>query len=587
MVLDKRLAGVLLHPTSLPGRYGIGDLGSECIRFLDWLKEAGIGYWQTLPLGPTSFGDSPYQCFSAFAGNPMLVSPEVLAADGLATQGDIIPPPIRQDRVDYGPVIEWKTQLLRRVYDRFRYLKPAQTVQKFDAFRQREDIKVWLSDYAIFRVIKDLHNGVAWDRWEQKYRKPTAASLQEFRKSHLEDVEFHEFAQFLFFDQWDRIRAMAHKRGIKIIGDAPIYVAYDSADTWAHQELFQLDAKGLPTAVAGVPPDYFAETGQLWGNPLYDWDKSAEDGYDWWVQRLRSVLAMVDVVRLDHFRGFMGYWAVPFGQPTAVNGRWLRGPGAHFFAAIKDKFPDLPIIAEDLGDITPDVTEVRDQFNLPGMRILQFAWGTVQFDPVIPAPGQEFQPHHHVKNCVVYTGTHDNDTTVGWYRNSSTPEERHHMRVYLSTDGSLPHWDLIRACLGSTANTAIIPMQDFLGLDSEARMNFPGKAEGNWGWRLAPGQLTPQLADHIRRFTLLYQRCSNPPEIAIAKEDPKKLNYLDDPAAPKAPKAKAPAAPKAAPAAPKAAPTKAPAKPAAKAAPAKAATPAKPATKAKAPAKKS
>lgn len=525
MVLDQRLAGVLLHPTSLPGRFGIGDLGPECVRFLDWMAEAGLGYWQVLPLGPTSFGDSPYQCFSAFAGNPLLVSPEVLMRDGYITEADLAAPPLREDRVDYGAVIEWKDGFLRRVFEKFQAFKKTDVeVKAYQRFQKRKDVKVWLEEYATFRVLKDLHGGVSWDNWPAKYRKSDAAAMEKLKKDRAEDLEFHKFCQFLFYQQWDRIRAMAHDRNIQIVGDAPIYVAYDSADTWGNQDLFQLDKKGLPTAVAGVPPDYFSETGQLWGNPLYDWKKLKATKYDWWAQRLQSIFATVDIVRLDHFRGFMGYWSVPFGEKTAMNGKWIAAPGADFFTAMKKKFKELPIIAEDLGEITPDVFEVRDQFDLPGMRVLQFAFGIAAMEPLIPSNGNDFLPHNHDKNCVVYTGTHDNDTTVGWYLNSSAPEERHMMRVYLSTDGSSPHWDLINAAFKSTAQAAIAPMQDFLGLGSESRMNFPGRAEGNWTWRLDPDQLSWDLSQRIRALTLLTQRCSNPPE-AAQPPAPKEIPY--------------------------------------------------------------
>lgn len=526
MSLDLRLAGVLLHPTSLPGRFGIGDLGPECLRFLDWMRDAGLGWWQVLPLGPTSFGDSPYQCFSAFAGNPLLVSPDVLLRDELLGADDIVPPStFSAERVEYGPVIEWKTQLLRRAYDRFRADKKSPHVKEFAAFQKRPAVKTWLEDYALFRVCKDLHDGRSWDQWDAKLRKRDKTALAKIRKEHAHNIEFHMFAQFLFFLQWDRIRKAAHERNIRVIGDAPIYVAFDSADTWANQEIFQLDKNGHPTAVAGVPPDYFSATGQLWGNPLYNWKKLKEDKYAWWIARMEAIYAVVDFVRLDHFRGFMGYWSVPFGEKTAEKGKWIKGPGADFFNALKKHFKGLPIIAEDLGEITPDVIEVRDRFGLPGMKILQFAWGVAALDPIVPDPASFFTPHNHTPNCVVYTGTHDNDTTLGWWRESSRPAERHHMQIYLATDGGMAHWDLVRAAFMSVANTAIVPMQDFLGLGSEARMNFPGKSGGNWSWRMKPEQLSWDLARHIQSLTLLYQRCNNPPTSALHKADAKKITY--------------------------------------------------------------
>jgi 4-alpha-glucanotransferase len=553
MTLDQRAAGVLLHPTSLPGRFGIGDLGPGCVRFLDWMRDAGLALWQVLPLGPTSYGDSPYQCFSAFAGNPLLVSPDRLAEAGLATPEDLQAAEHRGDRVDYGRVIETKTHLLRLVYNRFNKKPAAALAKQYEAFRANPINKTWLDDYALFRVCKDLHGGQSWDRWDAKLRRRDPKALEKIRKQEAEGLDFHRFAQFLFFHQWEAIRAEARQRGISIIGDAPIYVAYDSADTWANQEIFLLDREGLPTEVAGVPPDYFSATGQLWGNPLYNWPKLAETGYQWWLDRMAAIFATVDVVRLDHFRGFMGYWAVPFGEKTAVNGKWRRGPGADFFRALKKKFRNLPIIAEDLGEITPDVIAVRDEFKLPGMKILQFAWGAVCTDPLIPDPNSQFRPHNHVPNSVVYTGTHDNDTTLGWWQHGATPTERTMMQVYLATDGRTPHWDLTRAAFHSVANTAIVPMQDFLGLGSDCRMNLPGRAEGNWAWRLREDQLNPDLARHIRSMTLLGQRCSNPPDVALLKHDPEKENYLaEDDAERAAAAARAKPAAKPKPAAPKA-----------------------------------
>lgn len=525
MILDQRRAGILLHPTSLPGRFGIGDLGPECIRFLDWMREAGLGIWQVLPLGPTGYGDSPYQCFSAFAGNPLLVSPELLARQGLLTADEITPPALPVDRVDYGPTIEWKTNLLRKAWQRFSRNHPQQVATAFADFQARKEVKGWLEDYALFRVCKDLHEGRSWSEWAPALRKREKAALAKVRKEQADALEFHKFIQFLFFHQWEAVREAAKDRGILIVGDIPIYVAYDSADTWANQQFFQLQADGLPKAVAGVPPDYFSETGQLWGNPLYDWQAAKDDKYKWWIARLEAVLAMVDVVRVDHFRGFMGYWSVPFGEKTAVNGRWVEGPGEDFFNVIQKRFKDLPIIAEDLGEISNDVFAVRDKFNLPGMKVMQFAWGVASIEPLVPDPNNQFHLHHHTANCVVYTGTHDNDTTMGWWHKTSQESERHYMRVYLSTSGAQPHWDLIRCAFMSVANTAVVPMQDFLGLGGETRMNFPGRAEGNWSWRMVPEQLNLELARFIRSMTLVYQRCSNPPKEALPVPGGKKVVY--------------------------------------------------------------
>lgn len=527
MLLDRRLAGVLLHPTSLPGRFGIGDLGPECLRLLDWIRDAGLAYWQVLPLGPTGFGDSPYQCFSAFAGNPMLISPQVLVADGLARQEDIIPPHFPHNRVDYGPVIEWKDGLLRKVHQRYLKNKPKNFALQYAAFQKRKDVKPWLEDYALFRVCKDKHGGAPWGDWDMKYRKRDQKALAALKKDEATNIDFHMFSQFLFFLQWDRIREAARDRGISIIGDVPIYVAYDSADTWGNQEIFHLDKDGHPVEVAGVPPDYFSETGQLWGNPLYNWEKMKARKYKWWSDRVTSLMALVDVIRLDHFRGFMGYWSVRFGEKTAVNGRWVKGPGIEFFKSLLRKFKDLPIIAEDLGEISPDVHEARETLGLPGMKILQFAWEVASLEPLIPDPNNKFHLHNHTQNCVVYTGTHDNDTTMGWWHNTSSEAERHHLRVYFASDGRSANWDLIRCAMMSVANTAVMPMQDFLSLGSECRMNFPGRAEGNWTWRMVEEQMDWDLARRIRGLTLLYQRCATPPPNALPDENFQRVEYVD------------------------------------------------------------
>lgn len=515
MPLDRRLAGLLLHPTSLPGHMGIGDLGPAAYRFLDWLNAAGLAYWQVLPLGPTSYGDSPYQCFSAFAGNPLLVSPDLLQQQGLLGLETILPPEFPPDRVDYGWVIQWKGDLLARAHKRFEAGHFPQVRERFQAFCGRADTRAWLDDYALFMALKDAHRGEPWNTWENEIRAFRPAAVKAARETHKERVEYHRFAQFLFFDQWEQLRKAAHDLGIEIIGDAPIYVAYDSADTWAHQHLFQLGPDGNPTHVAGVPPDYFSRTGQLWGNPLYDWEKMAADGYAWWASRLRSIFAQVDIVRLDHFRGFMGYYSVPFGSPTAETGEWKKGPGAHFFAAMEKAIGKLPIIAEDLGEITVDVTEVRKQFGFPGMAIMQFAWTVGGMDPAVADPNNPFLLHRLTHDLVVYTGTHDNDTTLGWWRESSTLQERTFMQLYLATDGNAANWDLARAAFMSVGNTAVLPAQDVLNLGSEARMNFPGRSEGNWTWRLREGDLNDGNARQMRNMTLLYERNANPPPQAI------------------------------------------------------------------------
>jgi len=495
-----RASGVLLHPTSLPGPSGIGDLGDGAYRFIDFLAVSGMHLWQVMPLGPTGYGDSPYAALSAFAGNPLLLSLERLVAAGLLDGADLAARPAFDDaRVEYGPVISYKTRLLRRSFERFDALGPSPLHERFVAFCA--DHAAWLDDYALFMALKDAHQGAAWNTWEPELVTRRTEALARARAELAAEIRFHAYTQFLFFDQWSALRAYATDRNIRIIGDIPIFVAYDSPDVWAHPDLFFLDEHGSPLVVAGVPPDYFSPTGQLWGNPLYRWDRLAETGYAWWIERFRMALRLVDIVRLDHFRGFAGYWAVPANEPTAEHGRWVPGPGADIFGAIRAALGDVPIIAEDLGVITPDVHELRDTLGYPGMRVLQFAFSTDALN--------EHLPHWHVRNCVVYTGTHDNDTTVGWYATCSERERRFLAR-YLGHESQEIHWDFIRLALASVADTAIIPLQDVLGLGSAARMNFPGRPSGNWTWRYTPGQLTWLPAERLHDLLETYGRRQPP-----------------------------------------------------------------------------
>jgi len=491
-----RAAGILLHPTSLPGPNGIGDLGPQAYHWMDFLAAAGCAWWQVLPLGPTGYGDSPYQCFSAFAGNLYLVSPEVLLNEGLLTSVDLADrPSFPADRVDYGTVIPWKLALLDRAFAHFQSSATLELVQEFAAF-QAAQIK-WLPDFVLFMALKEAYGGVSWEDWPLLLRQRDAQAMHQARQVHAEALRRHAFRQFLFFRQWTALRAYAAKQGIRIIGDIPIFVAYDSADVWAHPELFYLDDKGIPTVVAGVPPDYFSPTGQLWGNPLYRWAAHTATGYAWWVERLRALLNLVDVGRLDHFRGFAGYWEVPASSPTAETGRWVPGPGADFFCTLRQALGDLPIIAEDLGVITPDVVALRDEFGLPGMRVLQFAFSGDPHDP--------FLPHNYPANCVVYTGTHDNDTTRSWYE-TAPDKERDFCRRYLTSKGRTIAWDMIRAAWASVANLALAPMQDLLSLGKKARMNFPSREAGNWGWRMSGEALNESLRARLAELNFLYGR---------------------------------------------------------------------------------
>ena len=504
---SRRVSGVLLHPTSLPGAYGIGDLGPDALVFLDFLAAAGQSLWQVLPLGPTGYGDSPYQCFSAMAGNPLLVSPERLAEQGWLTTDDLAPlAALPQGVADFDRIIAPRHDLLRRAFAAF---AARGTAVQHAAFRVFCDSHAWwLDDVALFLALKEAHQWRAWTTWPTPLRDRDATALAAARERHADDIGRHQFVQWQFFAQWQALREAAHARGIEIMGDMPIFVAHDSADVWAQPTQFDLWPDGRPRMVAGVPPDYFSATGQLWGNPLYRWEEMDADGYAWWIRRMRMTLALVDRVRLDHFRGFVAYWEVPGEATTAMHGVWRRGPGGALFEALSQALGPLPIVAENLGFITPDVEAIRDRYGLPGMAVLQFAFGT---DPQAP----DFLPHNYTRDRVAYTGTHDNDTMLGWARGAagdSTREaaevarERHYAEAYLGAAGDELAWAAIRGVVASVADTAIVPVQDILGLGSEARMNIPGRASGNWRWRMAPGALTDTHAARLRTLADLYGR---------------------------------------------------------------------------------
>ncbi|MBA4374767.1 MAG: 4-alpha-glucanotransferase [Anaerolinea sp.] len=495
-MIFQRKSGIILHPTSLPGPDGIGDLGPEVYHWIDFLSQAGCGLWQILPLGPTGYGDSPYQCFSAFAGNPYLISPALLMEQNLLKRTDLTDRPVFPvNSIDFGSVIEWKLTLINRAYQRFLKTSNSSLKKGYEEFCETE--KEWLIDFAFFMAIKENQGGVSWDNWPESLRTRSEKAMEDFASKNAAAIEKQKFRQFLFFEQWARICKYAASKGVQIIGDIPIFVSYDSADAWAHPELFYLNEKGKPTCVAGVPPDYFSPTGQLWGNPLYRWDVHKKQGYSWWIKRVHSVLKAVDIIRLDHFRGFAGYWEVPAGMPTAEIGRWTKGPGKSVFKALETEFHGLPILAEDLGEITPDVIDLRDSYNLPGMKIFQFAFSSTPDDP--------FLPHNYPQNCVAYTGTHDNDTARGWYE-TAPEDERDFCRRYLACSGDDISWDMIRAVWSSTAVFALAPLQDLLCLGQEGRMNFPGKPAGNWGWRFESGRLSPDLIQRLKEMNFLYSR---------------------------------------------------------------------------------
>ena len=500
---------MLLHPTSLPGRFGIGDLGASAFAFIELLAAAGQRLWQVLPLGPTGYGDSPYQCFSAFAGNPLLIDLDQLIEQGLLTASEAGDQDVFADGdVDFPAVLAHRQALWPRVLERFDAAAPAAVRDRFDGFCSAH--ADWLDAFALFMAVKAAHGHRAWTTWEADIAERDPAAVARWSGRCARDIRLHQLTQFLFFEQWQRVRDACRARSIVIMGDLPIFVAHDSADVWARRELFRLDADGQPTVVAGVPPDYFSTTGQLWGNPHYRWDVLERTGYAWWIARFRAVLALVDRLRIDHFRGFEASWEVHGGATTAVRGQWAKGPGASLFAAVRSALGTdrLPFVAENLGIITPEVEALRDAFELPGMAILQFAFGT---DP----QARDFQPHNYPRNRVVYTGTHDNDTTVGWWTgevghstrsNADIENEREHARLYLGLDGRDVHWEFIRAVLASVADTAIVPVQDLLGLGSGARMNRPGTVGGNWRWRLRPGQLTHDVAQRLAVLTETYDR---------------------------------------------------------------------------------
>jgi 4-alpha-glucanotransferase len=503
----ERSGGILLHPTSLPGRYGIGDLGPEAYRFADWLAGANQKIWQVLPLGPTGYGDSPYQCFSAFAGNPLLIDLEELAREGYLSRRDLeAAPEFPEDEVEYGRVAEFKLPLIHKAAHMFEETAGEAARDDYRDFTSRH--AGWLEDFALFMAAKGARGGAIWTRWEPDLRRREPAALARCAEELRGEIGAQKFTQFVFFRQWERLRDYCHELGIRLMGDIPIYVAHDSADVWANPELFLLDENGEPSAVAGVPPDYFSATGQLWGNPLYNWETIARRGYGWWIDRFQAALGLVDMARLDHFRGFEAYWRVPAGDATAMNGEWVKGPGGELFEAVQSVMGELPIVAENLGVITPEVEGLRRRFNFPGMAILQFAFGN---DPQAPS----FRPHNYVRNLVAYTGTHDNDTAAGWWNpaagaSTRTEEdvrkEHEFARRYLDLDGREINWVMIRGVLASVADAAIYPLQDVLGLGSEARMNVPGRPAGNWRWRFRSGILTEALRDRLGELTVTYDR---------------------------------------------------------------------------------
>lgn len=502
-----RCSGILLHITSLPSPHGIGDFGKSAYEFVDFLAAARQKIWQVLPISPTGFGDSPYQSFSSFAGNPLFVDLLKLLEQGLLSKQDFPAVPFAADSVDYGQVIAFKYDLLRKAAQRFFSGAGQAESNAFASFCSAQ--AEWLEDYSLFMAAKTAHQGRVWTEWDPPLRQREPAGLALWRQRLAPEIGLHKFIQFEFFRQWSDLKDHCGRRGVRVMGDIPIYVAHDSADVWSHHDLFLLDDQGKPSVVAGVPPDYFSATGQLWGNPIYRWDRMALSRYAWWIARFRASLKLFDLVRLDHFRGFEAYWEVPASASTAIAGKWVKGPGSSFFQILQKELGELPVVAENLGVITPEVEAIRHEFGFPGMSLLQFAFGT---DP----QGPSFRPHNYSRALAAYTGGHDNDTTLGWWTSLGVGEstrtaddirkERAFAKAYLGFEDEPIHWAFIRAVLASVATLAMIPLQDVLGLGSEARMNLPGTMTGNWKWRYRPETLTAGIQARLREWTVMYDR---------------------------------------------------------------------------------
>ncbi|KAB2952087.1 4-alpha-glucanotransferase [Heliorestis acidaminivorans] len=493
---NERRSGILLHPTSLPGKNYIGDLGPEAYRFVDFLRACGQTLWQVLPCGPTGYGDSPYSALSAFAGNPLMISPEILHRQGLLREDELPPEKAALiGKVDYARARTYNEQMLQQAYERFKMKKELHYA--FGEFCHRQ--AHWLEKFVLYKALKEVHGEAEWTQWQPAYALAQEEALQKATHDLSDKMSFHRFVQYLFFDQWQALKAYGNQRGISFIGDMPIYVAWDSADTWGNRELFALNEEGYPQEVGGVPPDYFSETGQLWGNPVYDWDYQKSTGFQWWIRRFQHTFLLFDWVRVDHFRGFEAYWAVPYGEKTAIKGLWKKAPGDELFSALSSALgPEpLPIIAEDLGVITPEVVALREKFNFPGLKILQFAFDSKEEN--------DFIPFRYERNYVVYTGTHDNDTTLGWFEQAAPQDQEYALR-YMNSDRNKVVQDFIRLALSTVSHSTIFPMQDLLGLDSTARMNFPGTAEGNWNWRFQWDQLREEVILELADLTRLYGR---------------------------------------------------------------------------------
>ena len=495
-----RGAGILMHIASLPGEYGIGTLGKEAFKFAEFLETSGLKYWQILPLGHTSYGDSPYQCFSAFAGNPYFIDYDILREEGILEEEDYKKENYgdNPERIDYGTIFESKNKVLKRAYDNFKKGNLKELAQKIEKFKTENAF--WLEDYALYMSLKNYFKLVSWQEWPDDIKKREPEAIKKYQESLKDEIGFWSFVQYLFFEQWIALKDYTNSLGIKIIGDIPIYVAEDSVDAWSAPENFKMNVKEMkPLFVAGCPPDMFSATGQLWGNPIYDWDAMKKNNYKWWISRIKESLKLYDIVRIDHFRGFEAYWQIPYGEPTAVNGKWVKGPGMSLFNAVKKELGEIDVIAEDLGFLTEEVKEFLAETGYPGMKILEFGFG---------GGDSEYLPHNYIKNCIAYTGTHDNDTFLGWFvKTGSKKEVRNAIRYLGLNEEEGYNWGFIRGIWSSVANTAIAPMQDFLNLGNEARINLPSTLGTNWQWRAKKEDINENLANKIYKFTKLYGRC--------------------------------------------------------------------------------
>lgn len=503
-----RCSGILIHPTSLPSRFGLGDFGPEAHRFAEQLAAAGQTIWQVLPLGPVGTGNSPYQSYSAFAGEVLLISPELLVEEGVLEKKDIARiPEFPADKADFEAVRSWKMPLLAKAYTNFSKSGSPNLRHSFEQFCA--DHSVWLDDYALFVVLKQKFGAdKSWTDWDTSLSKRNPAALAKLEAECRDEVQRQKYWQFIFYRQWDELRKHCTECGVKVMGDIPIYVSHESSDVWAHPRQFVLDNAGKPTVISGVPPDYFSKTGQRWGNPIYNWKEMEQTGFHWWIERFRGTFRLYDLLRVDHFRGFESYWEVPAAEDTAVNGKWVKAPGEKLFNAVTSELGQLEIVAEDLGDITPEVIELRKTFHFPGMAILQFAFG-------IEGNAANYRPHNLEREIIAYTGTHDNDTIMGWWNSDGgdstrTDEdirlEREFTESYLGPSSEPMNWRLMRSYYVSVAQVAIVPMQDVLGLGAEARMNRPGVAEGNWGWRMRPGAFSEEQQKKLHDMAALYDR---------------------------------------------------------------------------------